>query len=113
MGEVDAEFGGVFPDFGGLGGEAFATFFHEVEVTAGPEAPGVAGGDFPAEGDAPEHGDDFDFEFGAEVEEAEDVIFGPLFDGGGGFFGDIGRDEGADGGAAGPGCGMDPEGAVG
>lgn len=93
----------------GLLDETVLAFLEQVVVAAFPKTPGVAGGEFPTEGDAPEHGDDLHTEAGAEVHEPEEIIFRPVFDLLDGFAGDLGGNKGANAGAAGPGTGVDPE----
>lgn len=68
VGEVDTQVVGFFPDLLRLGGETFVSFFNKVVIAACPESPGIAGCNFPAVGDAPEHGENLDPEFGAKIE---------------------------------------------
>lgn len=78
--ELDAKLVGVGAEFGGLFHEALLAFLHEVEAAAAPEAPWIAGGQFPTEGDAPEHGHGFDLQLGGEVHEVQQIFLVPGFD---------------------------------
>ena len=110
--EEDAERLGLLADPGRLLDEAVLSFFEEVEVAALPESPRITGGELPAEGHAPKHRDDLDPEFGAQIQQPQDVILGPLLDFVRRLLRHIGGDERPDGRAAGPGGGVDPERAV-
>lgn len=78
--EINTQAVGVLADALRFVDEAFLAFSDEIVARAFPEAPRIAGGDFETKGSAPEHGNDFDAQLGAEVEEAEDVILSPLLD---------------------------------
>ena len=110
--EEDAERFGVLADLGGLLDEALLSFLEEVVIAALPESPRIARGQFPAERHAPEHRHDLDAQFSAEIEQPQDVILRPLLDFLGGLLRHVAGDERPDGRAAGPGGGVDPEGAV-
>ncbi len=113
VGEIDAELASVFPYSLRFDHETFLAFFDEVVAGAAPEAPGIAGGNFPAKSRAPEHRDDSDAEFGAEIEQVENVILSPLLDFPRRLLSHLGRNKGPDGRAVGPGSGVDPERTVG
>src|SRR6267378_1072618 len=82
--------------------ESILSLLDEIVVAARPKTPGITRSQFPAKCDAPKHGNDFDVQFGAKVEQAQNVIFDPFLDFIRGFLCDIGWNEWTDGGRSGP-----------
>ena len=63
---------------GGLLDKPVLAFLEEIVIAARPEAPRITGRQFPAKSRAPKHRHDFDAQLGAQIEQAQQIILGPL-----------------------------------
>ena len=78
--ETDAEAVGVCANLGRLFNETLLTGLDEVEARPSPETPRIAGGQFPAVGDAPKHRQNLQAQLGAQIHQAQDVRLVPLLE---------------------------------
>ena len=89
--------------------EPILSLLDQIVVATRPKAPGISGGQFPAQGDSPEHRHDLHTKLGAKIKQLQQIILGPFFNISRGFLRNIGRDERADGWTPGPCRGVHPK----
>src|SRR6266545_658632 len=68
MAKIETKFLGMLAQSGGFFHETILAFLDKVIIAAGPEAPGITGGQFPAECRAPEHRNDLHTKLSAQIQ---------------------------------------------